>query len=95
MKKRQSQIVYKLLCILLPALLLTGCGQKQPEETAQADEAVEIPMILTVSPSSGKKNEQDVVDAFNAAYQGKYHIAVDHGNGRGIQVESKAAECNG
>ena len=77
MKKRQSQIVYKLLCILLPALLLTGCGQKQPEETAQADEAVEIPMILTVSPSSGKKNEQDVVDAFNAAYQGKYHIAVE------------------
>ncbi|MBU5430085.1 extracellular solute-binding protein [Kineothrix sp. MSJ-39] len=77
MKKRQSQIAYMLLCILLPVLLLTGCGQKQPEEMAQADETVEIPMILTVSPSSGKKSEQDVVDAFNTAYQGKYHIAVE------------------
>lgn len=77
MRKRQSRIVYKLLCILLPVLLLTGCGQKQPEETAQADETIEIPMILTVSPSSGKKSEQELVDAFNSAYRGKYHIAVE------------------
>lgn len=77
MKKRQIQIIDMLLCILLPVLLLIGCGQKQTEETAQADETIEIPMILTVSPSSGKKSEQDVVDAFNTAYQGKYHIAVE------------------
>ena len=34
-------------------------------------------MILTVSPTSGKKSEQELVDAFNITYKGKYHIAVE------------------
>lgn len=34
-------------------------------------------MILTVDSSTGNKNEQDIVEAFNHQYAEKYHIAVD------------------
>ena len=34
-------------------------------------------MILTVDPTTGKKNEQDLVEAFNQAYQGTYRLEVD------------------
>lgn len=51
--------------------------EKQIQKTDNEEEAVEIPMILTVSPTSGKKSEQELVDAFNITYKGKYHIAVE------------------
>ncbi len=34
-------------------------------------------MILTVDSSTGNKNEEEVVERFNRAYKGKYHIDVD------------------
>lgn len=34
-------------------------------------------MILTVDPSTGNNNEQNVVDSFNYQYSGKYHIDVE------------------
>lgn len=51
--------------------------EKQIQKTDNEEEVVEIPMILTVSPTSGKKSEQELVDAFNITYKGKYHIAVE------------------
>lgn len=34
-------------------------------------------MILTVDSSTGNKREEEVVERFNRAYKGKYHIDVD------------------
>ena len=75
LKVRRS--VYILMSLCLTAVLLGGCGKKQIQKTDNEEEAVEIPMILTVSPTSGKKSEQELVDAFNITYKGKYHIAVE------------------
>lgn len=75
LKVRRS--VYILMSLCLTAVLLGGCGKKQIQKTDNEEEVVEIPMILTVSPTSGKKSEQELVDAFNITYKGKYHIAVE------------------
>lgn len=75
LKVRRS--VYILMSLCLTAVLLGGCGKKQIQKTDNEEEVVEIPMILTVSPTSGKKSEQELVDAFNINYKGKYHIAVE------------------
>ena len=76
-KSKARRSVCILLSLCLAAVLLGGCGKKQIQKTDNEEEAVEIPMILTVSPTSGKKSEQELVDAFNITYKGKYHIAVD------------------
>ena len=76
-KSKARRSVCILLSLCLAAVLLGGCGKKQIQQTDNEEEAVEIPMILTVSPTSGKKSEQELVDAFNITYKGKYHIAVD------------------
>ena len=34
-------------------------------------------MILTVNPTTGKKNEEELVNAFNEAYKGIYHMDVE------------------
>lgn len=57
---------------------LTGCG-KNTGQTSRSTEKkeIDIPIILTVDPTSGKKTEQDVVDAFNEEYAGTYHMQVE------------------
>lgn len=54
-----------------------GCSgtKKAIEKTVQKE--ISIPMILTVDPSTGKKNEEEVVSAFNKTYDGVYQIEVD------------------
>lgn len=63
---------------LAAALLLTGCGSTDGE-TEQPTESgvVKIPIIFTVDPTSGKKNNQELADAFNEAYAGKYYLDVE------------------
>ncbi len=56
--------------------LLSGC-EKKAVQTEKGEEEVSIPMILTVNPSSGNKNEEDVVEAFNEAYDGTWEIEVE------------------
>lgn len=57
---------------------LTGCtgteNQNIPEEQS---EIVSIPIIFTVDPTTGKKNNQELADAFNEAYAGKYVLDVE------------------
>ena len=73
MKKKEKMI--SAVCVVAFLMLgMTGChtqGQKQSEEKQQE---VEIPVIFTVDPSTGIKNEQKVVEAFNKAYDGKYYL---------------------
>lgn len=81
MKQRQSKRYLRtvILCAGLAVLsgLSAGCASREQEENVQEDETIEIPMILTVNPTTGNKNEQDVVDAFNEAYEGIYRVEVE------------------
>ena len=67
-----------MFCIALVLTVLTGCG-KNTGQTSRSTEKkeIDIPIILTVDPTSGKKTEQDVVDAFNEEYAGTYHMQVE------------------
>lgn len=56
--------------------LASGC-QKKVEQTEQKEKEVSIPMILTVDPSSGNKNEEKVVEAFNEVYGGTWEVEVE------------------
>ncbi|MCD8217478.1 MAG: ABC transporter substrate-binding protein [Clostridiales bacterium] len=62
----------------------TLSGNAEAETTAQADSddaaadgAVEIPIILMVSPTSGIRSDEDLVEAFNEAYEGTYYLDVE------------------
>ena len=46
--------------------LLGGCGEQKSSDNAEKRTAViKIPVVLTVNPTTGKKSNQKVVDAFN------------------------------
>lgn len=72
---------YKRLIAAMMASLLTGvlagCAAEQESQEETKKEAVQIPMILTVDPSSGNKNEEKVVTSFNIEYKNVYHLDVD------------------
>lgn len=63
--------------VIVMLTALTGCAGKEDTRTSKKNKVVEIPMILTVDSSTGNKNEEEVVERFNRAYKGKYHIDVD------------------
>ncbi|MGN1193573.1 MAG: ABC transporter substrate-binding protein [Dorea sp.] len=56
---------------------LAGCAKQEKKSVEKTSEEIVVPMILTVNPTTGKKNEQELVEAFNQAYQGTYRIEVD------------------
>lgn len=62
------------MCMIAVILSVTGCQGESAVNVSEEKSEVEIPMILTVNPSSGKKNEQALVDAFNEEYKGKYYL---------------------
>lgn len=82
MTERRTVIYRKymrsVLCIVLILTLLSGCG-RDTDRTSQSakKKEIDIPIILTVDPTSGKKTEQDVIDAFNEEYAGTYHMKVE------------------
>ncbi|MCC8151613.1 MAG: ABC transporter substrate-binding protein [Lachnospiraceae bacterium] len=61
--------------------LLSGSAEAETARTdggdAAADGAVEIPVILMVSPTSGIRSDEDLVEAFNEAYEGTYYLDVE------------------
>lgn len=63
--------------VIVMLTALTGCAGKENTQTRKKNKVVEIPMILTVDSSTGNKNEEEVVERFNRAYKGKYHVNVD------------------
>lgn len=56
---------------------LCGCAGKEKQISEDIEEEVPIPMILTVDPSTGNRNEEEVVEAFNQAYAGSYRVEVE------------------
>lgn len=66
--------------VLFAAVLflgLAGCAKEEKETSKNVTEEISIPMILTVDPTTGAKNEQKLVEAFNQAYQGTYQLDVE------------------
>lgn len=56
---------------------LCGCAGKEKQVSTGVEKEIAVPMILTVDPSTGNKNEEEVVEAFNQAYAGSYRIEVE------------------
>ncbi len=61
---------------LLFSVAAAGCAGRQTEEKAGGEE-VSIPVILIVDSSTGNKNEEDVIQAFNVLYDGKWQADVE------------------
>ena len=73
-RKRKS--IQAVSALLGTAVLSAGCaGQAEKEDGGK--EEVSIPIILTVDSSTGIKNEEDVVEAFNEKYDGKWQADVE------------------
>ena len=75
MKKNRNgkRALVLFLAVSLLGTLLTGCGSRNNNKTEEeSPEEVRIPIIFTVDPTTGKKNNQELADAFNKAYEGKY-----------------------
>lgn len=80
MKKNRNgkRALALLLTMSLLGTLFTGCGSTEKNKNeAEGTEAVRIPIIFTVDPTTGKKNNQELADAFNKAYEGKYYLDVE------------------
>lgn len=82
---------YKKLLIGIGCAVLLGgfcgCSAQEKEQAQSREEEIQIPIILTVDQSTGKKNDEEVVLAFNEAYEGTYALDVEW-------VLSEAAQCN-
>lgn len=64
-----------LVCLMLFTM---GCKSADEERSIEAEqEEIKIPVTFTVDPSSGKKNNQELVEAFNWEYKGKYQVEVE------------------
>lgn len=75
-EKYKTKGIRLLAVILGGAVLFTGCAQEKADVKTTETE-VEIPMILTVDPSTGIKNEEKLVEAFNEEYEGTYQLDVE------------------
>lgn len=70
----------KTVSVIMAVLLLmglAGCAGNEKKKSNGEKEEIAIPMILTVDPSAGTKNEEEVVKAFNLEYKGTYRVDVD------------------
>ena len=66
------------LFMMLCGMAVPGCAGTESENTVKEESSViSIPIIFTVDPTTGKKNNQELADAFNKAYAGKYHLDVE------------------
>ncbi|MDY2626728.1 MAG: extracellular solute-binding protein [Lachnospiraceae bacterium] len=76
MKKVRRTAAY-ICCLLAAAGILGGCTGSDENRVSEDSQEIVIPMTLTVDPTTGNKNEQTVVEAFNKEYKGKYYLDVE------------------
>lgn len=72
-----KHVIRSIFTLLFSFCLLTGCKTAVKQQTESKQGPVKISIILTVDPSTGIKNEQKVVEAFNKKYKGTYELDVD------------------
>lgn len=70
---KRSISLLLLLCVLL-AYTAAGCRRGETESPGAENQVVKIPITFIVDSSTGKRNEGDLVDAFNREYAGKYQV---------------------
>jgi len=73
MSKRSILFMGLIFCMLC----MGGCQKETQEVVREEKKEIQIPVIFTVDTSTGIKNEQAVVEAFNEEYKGKYHLDVE------------------
>lgn len=75
-RKRAADAVFWCLGAGLAAvLMITGCQKSDRSQDGQKG-AVEIPVIFQVDPASSYKSNEELVEAFNREYEGRYRIKV-------------------
>lgn len=57
-------------------ILLAGCKEDESQKQEAADKEVKIPVVFSVNPTSGKRANEELVNAFNKAYDGTYEVEV-------------------
>lgn len=67
--------VVLLSAVLLCCTFFTAC--KQQEVQTQEEEVVQIPVCFLVDPQTGRSENEDLVNAFNEAYEGTYELNVE------------------
>lgn len=66
------------LALGLTASLTAGCaGQERKTKVENEAAEIQIPIVLTVNPTTGKKTNKELVTAFNKEYKGKYRLKVE------------------
>lgn len=60
----------------LAAFMACACQREEGGIGGAKKETVEIPVIFQVDPASDHKSNEELVEAFNQEYQGKYHVSV-------------------
>ena len=64
--------------MMLCGMIITGCAGTESESAVEEERSViSIPIIFTVDPTTGRKNNQELADAFNEAYAGQYYLDVE------------------
>lgn len=74
-KKAASAVCWSLGIFLAAVFGMTGCRRSDSGQDGQK-EAVEIPVIFQVDPASSYKSNEELVEAFNREYEGRYRIKV-------------------
>lgn len=74
-KRKKRNLAVLVLCCLMTGMT-AGC-REQEEQQVEKQEIVKIPMVLTVNPSTGKKNEEAVIKAFNEEYKDRLQVDVE------------------
>lgn len=76
--QNSSRGIAAVLCAAMVAALSAGCHVADRNEQMEEENGeTVIPVIFTVNPTSGKKNNQELAEAFNKEYQGKYRLEVE------------------
>ena len=83
--------VFVIFISIMFSLGLAGCSRQEDAERTEYTEEVKIPMLLTIDPSTGNKNDEDVITAFNEEYKGRYR-SVSKNMGGVLGVLRKTAE---
>ena len=66
------------LCGIIVICLFAGCGQKDQKVPSEPkDGPVKIPMIFLIDAATGKRENEELVHAFNEAYEGVYEAEVE------------------
>ena len=63
--------------ILAMIYLLSGCSKSSETKTSKKEEVTSIPVTFLINPATNLSENQELVEGFNARYQGIYEAEVE------------------